>query len=150
MYILNVKVFGRFELRSLGSKPGELGRIWKGTSQICSHRRLLKAIFFLNIHICSWKMNWQRQLSCHLCRLPVLILDNRPAKRTKLHRSTFFFLGNLDFIVLDICSKPESGWKIAQKGENYLRLIEPQKFLPTPNVAQKLPRTIGLGLIRGP
>ena len=30
MYILNVKVFGRFELPSLGSKPGELGRIEKG------------------------------------------------------------------------------------------------------------------------
>ena len=100
---------GFWEIRTPFSrfKAGWTRPYWKGTSQICLHRSLLKAIFFLNIHICSWKMNWQRQLSCHLCRLPVLILDNRPAKRTKLDRSTFFFLGNVDFIVLDICSKPE-------------------------------------------
>ena len=44
----------------------------------------------------------------------------------------------VDFLVLDLCSKPKF----------CSRLLEPQKLLQTPKVAQTFPSTIGKGLIR--
>ena len=47
----------------------------------------------------------------------------------------------VDFFWLDMCSKPIFCSKVAQKGKICSGLLEPQK------VAQKLPRTIGKGLV---
>ena len=47
----------------------------------------------------------------------------------------------VDFFWLDMCSKPIFCSKVAQKGKICSGLLEPRK------VAQKLPRTIGKGLV---
>ena len=52
----------------------------------------------------------------------------------------------IDF-VLDMCSKPIFCSKVAHKGKICSRLLEPQKLLQTPTVAQKLPSTIRKGLM---
>ena len=55
----------------------------------------------------------------------------------------------VDFFVLDMCSKPIFCSKVAQKGKICSRLLEPQKVAPNAKikVAQKLPGTIGKGLV---
>ena len=49
----------------------------------------------------------------------------------------------VDFVVLDMCSKPILCSKVAQNGKIRSRLLESQK------VVQKLPSTIGRGLPPG-
>ena len=69
---------------------------------------------------------WSQQLAKNEPKtfggLPFLILDNRPAKRL-INCMNRFCLDIVDFIVLDVCSRPRSCQKICSEKQKLLQVV---------------------------